>query len=572
MSMTYSAEETTKMRRVLVLGIGALLALAAFPFAQTLGNNTLLFHSEDAVRWTQCAFGPDGKLWVVWVPGDTNEGSGGPVWVASYDGETISEPVNVTGSISVIGNRPNISVSAKNEVVVTWGVFSTLSTFVRTLDPKTAAWGAITEVCTGYASDEPIAVMDGDDNLHVLFSSEKGGKVYARSMINGAWESIATLSIEFGKHGSLAVAPDGTAYAIWIEKNASGNYENFYSTRTASATWTAGVKLSGVSGSTNHPWVAVGPNNAPIVVWQNVNSPKNEGAAEIRRARIGSAYTTVIDLQTQHFPRVAVDSNNAVHVVCQTGGGDSGSGLRYTNNVGGTWKTPQGIGATFPKVQGLAADPFGNVAVTQSSYVASGGTDIWIYSLKPIAAIPAPAAEFTYSPQTGVPPVTVHFHAKRAVGTDGREVRYDWVFGDGGTAAGRDVSHTYQAAGSFKIRLTVVDNLYRTSQTIKTITIQPTQPKAPVGLSATITMSAFWLKPEITFSLFWAVNPENIPGQITGYAIYMKEGAGGYVRIMTVSSSTLSASFAFSDLKTVRAFAVSTLGYGGTESPLAYFQ
>jgi len=73
----------------------------------------------------------------------------------------------------------------------------------------------------------------------------------------------------------------------------------------------------------------------------------------------------------------------------------------------------------------------------------------------------------------------VHFHAKRAVGTDGKEVRYDWVFGDGGTAAGRDVSHTYQSAGSFKIRLTVFDNLYRTSQTIKTITIQPTQPRRP---------------------------------------------------------------------------------------------
>jgi len=69
MNVTYSAEETMKMRRVLVLGVGALLALAAFPFAQTLGNNTLLFHSEDAVRWTQCAFGPDGKLWSSGSPG-----------------------------------------------------------------------------------------------------------------------------------------------------------------------------------------------------------------------------------------------------------------------------------------------------------------------------------------------------------------------------------------------------------------------------------------------------------------------------------------------------------------------
>jgi hypothetical protein len=572
MITTYSAEETTKMKRVLGLGIGALLFLAAFPFAQTVGNNTLLYHSEEAVRWTQCAFAPDGVLWVVWVAGDTNEGSGGPIWVASFDGTVISDPVNVAGSTAVVGNRPNISVSGKNEVIVTWGVFSTLSTFVRILNPKTGAWGEITEVCEGYGSDEPIALVDGDNNLHVLFSSEKDGKVFARSMINGVWESIATLSTGFGKQGSLAVAPDGTAYAVWIEKNSLGNYDNYYATRTVSAVWGAGVKLSGVSGSSNHPWVAVGSNNAPVMVWANANNPRNDGAAEIRCARIGSAYTTVIDIETQHFPRVAVDSTNAVHVLCQTGGGDSGSGLRYTNNIGGTWKTPQRIGASSPKVQGLAADPFGNVAVTQSSYVASGGTDIWIYSLKPIAAIPAPAAEFTYSPQSGYPPLTVHFHAKRAVGTDGTEVRYDWVFGDGGTAAGRDAVHVYQSAGSFKVRLMIVDNLYRTSQMIKTITIQPTQPKTPINLSATIVMSSFWLKPEITFNLFWARNLENNPEHITGYAIYLKESDGDYVRLMTVSPSTFSASFKFSDLKTIRAFAVSALGYGGTESPLAYFQ
>lgn len=560
------------MRRVLGWGFCALLFLAAFPFAQTVGHNTLLFHSEDAVRWTQCAFGPDGTLWVVWVGGDTNEGSGGPIWAASYDGTAVSDPVNVTGSTAVVGNRPGISVSSRNEVIVTWGVFSTLSTFVRILNPKTGAWSEIIEVCDDTGSDEPVAVTDEAGNLHVLFCSENDGKVFARSMIGGAWESIATLSQGFGKHGSLAVAPDGTAHAVWIERNSLGNYENYYASRTASAPWSAGVKLSGVNGTSTHPWVAAGPDNVPVIVWSNAVNPRNEGAGEIRCARVGSGYTTVIDAETQHFPRAAVDSTNAVHVLCQTGGGDTGSGLRYTNNIGGTWKTPQRIGAGYPKVQGLAADPFGNVAVTQSSYVASGGTDIWIYSLKPIRAVPAPAAEFTYSPRSGYPPLTVHFHAKRAVGTDGREVRYDWVFGDGGTAAGRDASHVFQAAGSFKVRLTVVDNLYRASQMIKTITVQPTQPKAPVGLSAKIVMSAFWLKPEITFTLFWAPNPENIPEHVTGYALYMKEGDGGYVRLMTVSPSTLSASFAFSDLKTVRAFAVSALGYGGTESPLAYFQ
>jgi len=570
--MAYSVEETMMMRRVLGVGVGALLLLSTFPFAQTLGNNTLLYHSEDSVRWTQCAFGPDGTLWVVWVGGDTNEGSGGPIWVASYDGTTVSAPVNVTNSTTIVANRPSISVSADNSVIVTWGVFSTLTTSLRIRNPKTAAWDSIVTVSTGYGSDEPVALLDASGNIHVLFTNEKGGKVYARSEIGGTWESVATLSTAFGKQASLALAPDGTAYAVWIEKNESSTYDNYYATRTASSSWVAGNTLSGVSGSTNHPWVAVGPNDVPVMVWSDITHPKMENGSEIRCARIGSGYATVIDFAMEHFPRVVVDSNNYIHVACQTGGGDSGTGLRYTNNVGGPWKTPQSIGASYPKVPGLAADPFGNVAATLSSYAAAGGTDIWVYSLKPIAAIPAPAAEFTYSPKTGFPPLTVNYHATRAFGTDGSEVRYDWVFGDGGTGAGRDVSHVYQTAGSFKVRLRVVDNLYRTSDMIKTITIKAITPLEPVGLSATIAMSSFWVKPEITFNLFWAENPDNVPEHITGYAIYMKEGNGEYTRLMTVSPSTFSASFQFSDLKTSRAFAVSTLGYGGTESPLAYFQ
>jgi len=198
--------------------------------------------------------------------------------------------------------------------------------------------------------------VDGDDNLHVLFSSEKGGKVFARSKINGVWESIATLSIEFGKHGSLAVARTAPRTPSGSKRTLPATMRIF--TRPERLPKPGAPAQAERRFRQHQPsLVAVGPNNARSWSGRTSTARKTKARREIRCARIGSAYTTVIDIQTQHFPRVAVDSTNAVHVVCQTGGGDSGSGLRYTNNVGGTWKTPQGIGATFPKVQGLAADP-----------------------------------------------------------------------------------------------------------------------------------------------------------------------------------------------------------------------
>ncbi|MCX6564810.1 MAG: PKD domain-containing protein [Candidatus Aminicenantes bacterium] len=563
------------MKRVLFLSACAVLLLTSVPFGQTLGNAKLLYHTTDSVRWTQCAFGPDGVLWVVWVPGDTNSASGGPVWVLSYDGTTISEPVDVTDTTGVLANRPHISTTSKGHVLVSWGVVATKSIYLRIYDPKTG-WGTIETVSTGKGGDEPCAFMDKSGNVHVLFGDETGGVVYARSKINGVWETEAKLSSGFGKQGSLAFGSDGTAHAVWIERVGTSNvFENYYSSRTAAATWAAKEGVSGQSGSSNHPWVTVGPNNMPVMVWEDLPYPDTPAkGSEIRVLAIGSTVELAIALFYQHFPRVVVDRNGIIHVACQTGGGDAGNGIRYTNNGSGVFRTVQAISAVYPKLPGLAADPYGNVAATTSSYVtgSGGGTDIWAYSINPIVAIPPPVAAFNFSPVTGYPPLTVSFRAVPSYGPNGVEVNYDWMFGDGGTASGRNVNHVYQTAGTYNIRLAVIDSLGRTDQEIKSIVIKKTNPLAPVNLSATIVMSRFWQNPEITFNLFWAANPANIPEHIEGYAIYMKADGGDYVRLLTVSPSTFSASFAFTDLKVNRYFAVSTLGKGGTESPWVYFQ
>jgi PKD repeat protein len=458
---------------------------------------------------------------------------------------------------------------------VSWGIVDTKSIYLRIRDPKTG-WGTIETVSTGTGGDEPCAHMDKSGNIHVLFSDETGGVVYARSKINGVWETTtAKLSSGFGKQGSLALGSDGTAHAVWIESTGTSNvFENYYTSRTAATSWAAGETVSGQSGSSNHPWITVGPDNTPVMVWQDLANPNAPQKSEIRVMAIGSTYELAIGQYNQHFPRVVVDKNGITHVACQTGNGDSGNGIRYTNNGSGTYKTVQEIAGVFPKLPGLAADPYGNVAATKSSYVtgSGGGTNIWVYSIHPISAIPAPAAAFSFSPETGYPPLTVTFQAVPSYGPNGAEVNYDWIFGDGGTASGRNVTHIYQTAGTYDVRLTVIDNIGRTDEEIKSIVVKKTNPLAPVNLSATIAMSQFWQNPEITFNLFWAVNPANIPEHVEGYAIYMKENNGNYTRLLTVSPSTFSASFSFTDLKVDRYFAVSTLGKGGTESPLAYFQ
>lgn len=564
-------KETIIVKRTLIFGVCLLLVLTTLQYGQTnLGNAKLLHHTADGVRWTQCAFAPDGVLWIIWVKGDTNKKSGGPIWVMSYDGTTATEPYNVTESGSIKANRPNITVSPKGHVLATWGVVADKATYLRIRDPKTKTWGQIETIAYNYGGDEPLAQMDRDGNIHVFFTDEAGGIVFARSRINGAWEGIAQLNQQRGKQGSLTIDPNGVAHAVWIERAASG-YKNVYTQRTLTTGWKTREALPGGLGVSNHPWITSGPNNVVVAAWEDNNTGLENGA-EIRVLRIGTTTPAiVVPFTMQHFPRIVVDSKGNMHVACSVGGSDYGYGIRYTNNIGGDWRTPQTIAANHDKLPGLSANSAGNVAATQSSYT-SDGTDIWVYSLAPIEKIDVIEADFTYSPTTGYPPLTVGLHAVPAFGANGAEVSYAWTISDGGTAAGREATHVFETAGTYTITLTITDNQGRTDEISKTITIKKTNPLVPLEPRLTIAMSSAWRNPQITYWLAWETNPANIPAHIQGYAIYVKEGDGEYARLLTVSPTTVDASFAFTDLRVRRTFAVSTLGYGGTESPLVYFQ
>ena len=54
--------------------------------------------------------------------------------------------------------------------------------------------------------------------------------------------------------------------------------------------------------------------------------------------------------------------------------------------------------------------------------------------------------------------IPVAFDASGSSDSDGTIVSYDWDFGDGGTGTGVNPSHTFAAAGSYLVELTVVDD------------------------------------------------------------------------------------------------------------------
>ena len=94
------------------------------------------------------------------------------------------------------------------------------------------------------------------------------------------------------------------------------------------------------------------------------------------------------------------------------------------------------------------------------------------------------SADFTAAPVTGQMPLTVQFTDR----TGGNPTSWDWDFGDGGSSALQNPSHTYMMPGMYGVRLTVrgtsgSDTEYRKQvvTVLETVTTTTTLPPAPTA-------------------------------------------------------------------------------------------
>jgi PKD repeat protein/RNA polymerase subunit RPABC4/transcription elongation factor Spt4 len=84
----------------------------------------------------------------------------------------------------------------------------------------------------------------------------------------------------------------------------------------------------------------------------------------------------------------------------------------------------------------------------------------------------APEASFTISPESPEVGETVTFDATESIDSDGEIVTYSWDFGDGNSATGETVSHTYGTVGNYTVTLTVTDAAGNSDTVTITITVE----------------------------------------------------------------------------------------------------
>jgi PKD repeat protein len=137
-----------------------------------------------------------------------------------------------------------------------------------------------------------------------------------------------------------------------------------------------------------------------------------------------------------------------------------------------------------------------------------------------------PVASFTATPASGTVPLTVNFSAAGSSDAEGPIASYAWDFGDGGTAAGMIVSHTYNSTGTFTALLRVTDSGNLTASTTRTITVNPLAAPVLTGTASGLNVNLSW----------------NAVSGATSYQVERRIKNGAWTPIGTVTGTTFATS------------------------------
>jgi len=143
------------------------------------------------------------------------------------------------------------------------------------------------------------------------------------------------------------------------------------------------------------------------------------------------------------------------------------------------------------------------------------------------AANTPPAAVISSSATVGGVPLQVQFDGSSSTDSAGSIVSYRWDLGDGSTATGPQITHTYIVAGTFTAKLTVTDNggLSASASTPVLVTQPPTgetniPPNAVISTASNRGLAPFSV-------LFDAKSSSDPDGKITRYSWNFGDGSTG---------------------------------------------
>lgn len=216
-------------------------------------------------------------------------------------------------------------------------------------------------------------------------------------------------------------------------------------------------------------------NDSPVVdeydVWNLVNDERREAglhALTWNHQLFNAAREHSLDMAVEnYFSHTGLDGRSAGDRIFDAGY----DWQTYGENIAYGYVTPDAVMAGWMNSAGHRANilngSFCELGVGIAEHANSGHQLYWTQDFgkqkgagdcTATPANQAPVAQFVASPLSGEAPLQVDLDASGAYDPDGHMAGYQWDFGDGTSGNGVQVQHDYTAAGSYTVKLTVVDD------------------------------------------------------------------------------------------------------------------
>jgi hypothetical protein len=385
-----------------------------------------------------------------------------PLWFAV----TAPGGASVVSKLSDLGAAPSLAVNGHGDAVAAWITRGSNGyLIVAAFKPAGGSFGS-PHALTPDLAGGPLqldAAIDSHGNALVAWNAAGAIAASARP-VAGDWGSAEALSspkeIGYSPHAALDGANGATV--VWQSNSQKYGYDVIEGAEGSVAGGFAKLQEIAVEGESTVPALAVDASGRAVLTFLRDNGGHEVVQASTRPAP-GAAWSTPASLsrpdKQSDAPAVAVDgAGNALVVWDQkavVGNLAYGSSLR----AGGSWSSPHALGgpASGPTSPQVAFDGAGDAVAAFTNGFPIETAD---YDAAPsLAGVQVPASALVGD--------TV---ATEASGADlWSPVGIAWDFGDGSSAAGSQVSHSYAAVGDYTVTVTATDGAGNASSEQRTI-------------------------------------------------------------------------------------------------------
>lgn len=312
----------------------------------------------------------------------------------------------------------------------------------------------------------PALTVDSSGTVHIMFSWKIGPYFHMMKKPGGTWsEPTALPGSSYTNQNTFAYMRylDGMIHAVFNRTESDGEAMVYVRGLPPGAgtqvEWAQPIIVARGLGLAEYPWMTLDHNGDAHVIWSDGPDDTTRSIWYSKVELPGVAPQAVIDVDKTRGLIPLTVRFDAARSTASTGGirkymwdfgdGNTAEGRTVTHTY-----TEKGSYRAVLRVLD------NNFRVGQAFVMIEASTGEPFAVIKTLPEIPR-----------GVVPFRVEFDGSDSFDEDGHVVSYEWNFGDGNTATGPIVSHTYTTGGTYSASLTVTDNDAKTNTESVTVNV-----------------------------------------------------------------------------------------------------